>query len=64
MVDLKFVFSNLRPTEVKKTLPKRIRHSVAKARHEEITDSKEEAKKRQSPLFYQHKIRVPNYEYY
>ena len=64
MVDLKFVFSNIRRTEVKKSLHNRIKSSVARKRHEGVPESKEEAKKIEISLFYQHKIRVPNYEYY
>ena len=64
MVDLKFVFSNIRRTEAKKTLLNRIKRSDGERRHEEITELKEEAKKREIPLFYQHKIRVPKYEYF
>lgn len=64
MVELKFVFSNIRRTEVKRTLPNRFRRSVAQGKHEEITGSADKSKKKEIPLFYQHKIRAPKYEYY
>lgn len=63
MVDLKFVFSNIssRPNP-NITLRPRTKSTLAKRKQTEISITEEEKKK--TPLFYQHKIRAPKYEYF
>ena len=65
MANLKFVFSNLRCPKANITLPNREKTYVGKYdRVKKNIAEEEETKKKKTPLFYQHKIRVPKYEYF
>lgn len=63
MADLKFVFSNIISSEVKKSLPNQSQDIIGNKKIEKIGKA-EIPKAGKIPLFYQHKIRVPKYEYF
>ena len=63
MVDVRFVFSNIRSPELRKNLPNRGQGAISNKKGEKI-DKEGVADRKKNPLFYQHKIRAPKYEYY
>ena len=64
MVDLKFTFSNLQIPNVKKYLSDRAATGRDHKRNEADLNKDKEGKEKKLPLFYEHKIRAPKYEFF
>lgn len=61
MVDIKFVFSNIRSINAKKSSLRPVNKSSFK---KETGEVKVKLDEKQIPLFYTHKIRAPKYEHF
>lgn len=63
MANLKYIFSNISPANKKERVFTGDVGSVPKV-NKDIKHLEGETKKKELPLFYEHKIRVPKYEFF